>query len=54
MPNYEFLCNDCKKKFTVTMSLAAHEKRKTTCPKCRGGRVQQLFSGFFSKTSKKS
>jgi len=28
MPNYEFVCGSCKKKFTVTMTFAEHERRK--------------------------
>lgn len=54
MPTYEYLCTDCRKKFAVTMSFSEHGKKKPTCPKCGGRKVQQQFAGFFAKTSKKS
>jgi len=54
MPTYEYSCNACGKKFTLIMGIAAHEKKRPKCPKCGSGSVAQRFSGFFSKTSRKS
>ena len=53
MPTYEYSCTRCAKKFTVVMGIAAHE-RKPACPKCGSRAVAQRFSGFYSKTSRKS
>ena len=54
MPMYEFTCKNCKKTFTLTISLAEYEKAKFTCPKCKGKKVEQRFAPFFAVTSKKS
>lgn len=54
MPIYEYLCKKCKKKFTVTMSLAQYEKTKVKCPKCQSTQVEQEVHSFFAVTSKKS
>ncbi len=56
MPTYEFVCADCKKSFSLVMSLAEYEKRKSfKCPKCESPRhVHRKVTGFFALTSKKS
>ena len=56
MPVYEYLCENCRKTFTVREPMSKHEKatRKRTCPKCKGRNTHQLFSSFFAKTSSKS
>ena len=54
MPMYEFSCKNCKKTFTLTISLAEYEKAKFTCPKCKGKKVEQRIAPFFAVTSKKS
>lgn len=54
MPQYEYECLACKKKFTATMTLAEHEKGKVKCPKCGSSRVEQLWAAFTAVTSKKS
>lgn len=54
MPTYEYACNACGKKFSVTMSFAEHDRKKPACPKCKSRRVGQRFSAFYSKTSRKS
>jgi putative FmdB family regulatory protein len=54
MPVYEFTCKDCKKTFTLTISLAEYEKGKFACPKCKSKKVEQQLSSFFTVTSKKS
>jgi putative FmdB family regulatory protein len=35
MPLYEYFCKKCDKNFTITMSIAEHEKKKVKCPECR-------------------
>ena len=54
MPTYEYLCNDCKHKFTVVMSISEHDKGKVACPKCKRKNIKQQVSTFQTKTSKKS
>ena len=54
MPTYEYECLDCKKKFSVILSIPEHEKTKVSCPKCKGKKVKQSISTFTTKTSRKS
>jgi putative FmdB family regulatory protein len=54
MPTYDFQCQDCGKKFTLSMTVAEHGKSKVACPKCKGRNVKQLISPFLTKTSRKS
>jgi putative FmdB family regulatory protein len=54
MPSYEFICKECKKTFTLTLSLAEYEKARPACPKCKSRKVEQRFAAFFAVTSKKS
>ncbi|MCL5005449.1 MAG: zinc ribbon domain-containing protein [Acidobacteria bacterium] len=54
MPIYEYVCKQCNKKFTLTLSLAEYEKARPACPKCKSKKVEQCFASFFAVTSKKS
>ncbi len=56
MPTYEYECKDCKKKFSLILSIAEHgkAKAKAVCPKCKGKKVKQVISTFITKTSRKS
>ncbi len=54
MPVYEFRCEKCNKKFSLTISLAEYEKGNFRCPKCKSTRVKQLITSFQTVTSKKS
>lgn len=54
MPQYEYRCTGCNKKFTLTQSVAEHDKNKVKCPKCGGSKVEQQWAAFFATTSKKS
>lgn len=54
MPTYEFVCEKCKKPFTLILSISEYIKGKTKCPKCKGGKVKQQISSFQTKTSRKS
>lgn len=36
MPPYEFLCENCKKSFEVTMTISERGKANPKCPKCKG------------------
>jgi putative FmdB family regulatory protein len=54
MPTYEYQCLNCKKPFTVIMSISEYDKGKVKCPKCGKGRVKQQITEFMVQTSKKS
>lgn len=54
MPTYDYQCQACKRKFSVTHRIADHDKAKVNCPKCKGGKVKQQVSLFIAKTSRKS
>ena len=54
MPTYEYSCKACSKKFSLTMGIAEHDRKRPKCPKCGSSSLTQRFSGFFSKTSRKS
>ena len=54
MPQYEFLCQACNKKFSVVLTLSEFEKGKVKCPKCGSTKLEQQWAAFFAVTSKKS
>jgi putative FmdB family regulatory protein len=55
MPNYEFKCKKCEKKFTLQLSFSEYIQKKTfTCPHCKGNDIVRVFSDFTAVTSKKS
>ena len=54
MPNYEYLCKECKRTFTVIMTLSEYEKGHVACPRCKSKKVEQKPAAFFAVTSKKS
>ena len=53
-PLYEYFCKNCDENFTVTMTIAEHEKKNVKCPKCKGKKVVPQFRSFYAKTSRKS
>jgi putative FmdB family regulatory protein len=55
MPIYVYQCLDCDRTFERTESMKEHEeKKKPSCPECKGEQVEQRFRPFFAKTRKKS
>jgi putative FmdB family regulatory protein len=54
MPTYEFVCQKCKKRFSLLLSISEYEKKKIKCPKCKSSKVQQQITSFQTITSKKS
>ena len=55
MPHYDYLCHDCSKTFSFILTLAEHENADPpACPHCGSHDVEQLYSGFYAVTSKKS
>ncbi len=41
MPNYEFRCLDCKRRFEVYMRYADYGKKPVPCPHCKSENVQR-------------
>jgi putative FmdB family regulatory protein len=54
MPQYVFLCEDCKKEFTQWLHIEELEKGEVSCPVCGGKKVRQQVAAFAAITSKKS
>jgi putative FmdB family regulatory protein len=54
MPVYEFICNDCQKKFEVVKPIKEYDPKKVTCPKCDSKKVERRWSTVYAVTSKKS
>ena len=54
MPNYEFQCGKCNKKYSMSLSVKQWEEGKYKCPKCGSRKSQPVFGNFYAKTSKKS
>jgi putative FmdB family regulatory protein len=54
MPHYVFICEACKKEFTVILHISELEKGGVKCPACGSEKVQQGLAAFSAVTSKKS
>jgi putative FmdB family regulatory protein len=54
MPYYEYLCQGCKKKFSMALTIADHDKGRVKCPKCGSSKLEQQWAAFYATTSKKS
>ncbi len=54
MPSYAFVCKECKKSFSLTMTLAEYDKGKVSCPSCKSKRVEQKPAAFYAVSAKKS
>jgi putative FmdB family regulatory protein len=54
MPIYEFRCAKCRTRFTLSMSIPEHDRRRPACPKCGSREVVAVLSPFFAKTIRKS
>jgi putative FmdB family regulatory protein len=54
MPYYEYLCQGCKKKFSMPLTIAEHDKGRVKCPKCGSSKLEQQWAAFYATTSKKS
>jgi putative FmdB family regulatory protein len=54
MPNYDFVCEKCKKSFTVHLKVSEYERKNVRCPKCNSKKLRQQITSFQTITSKKS
>jgi putative FmdB family regulatory protein len=46
MPVYEYICNECKKKFSWLVGVTADEE-KPSCPRCGSKKYKKLISRVF-------
>jgi len=53
MPFYEFICHQCHKKFTLSLSVSGFEKG-AVCPSCKSKKVEQQFTSVSVVTTRKS
>lgn len=44
MPNYEYRCKDCRRKFEIFMSFSEYGTKPVTCKYCRSSNVTRLIS----------
>ena len=54
MPTYEYHCLECDEVFERPEHIREHGDAHPACPSCGSKKVEQVFSSFFAKTSKKS
>jgi len=54
VPRYEFLCQKCRKRFELTMTISERERAKVKCPKCKSTKVARQLGAFTAQTAKKS
>lgn len=54
MPEYEYSCKECHKKFSVVLTVDQHDHKRIVCPKCGSKKVEQQFTPFYAVTSHKS
>jgi putative FmdB family regulatory protein len=54
MPQYEFICNSCKKFFSKSLTLAEYEEGKIVCPYCESDDVERRWNSLHLVRPKKS
>ena len=54
MPNYDYRCSPCGRKFTVKQTFEEHGRKRVKCPKCGSQKVERIIGAVFAKTAKKS
>jgi putative FmdB family regulatory protein len=55
MPEYDYRCEGCGKRFVARQTFAEHDRAKRIkCPKCGSLKVARVIGTVFAKTAKKS
>ena len=55
MPDYDYQCTECRRKFTEHQTFEEHDRSKRVkCPKCGSTKTERVMTAVFAKTSKKS
>ncbi len=54
MPTYAFMCESCKKRFEVGLTVTERASPRVECPTCGGPDGTPQMTIFTAKTSRKS
>lgn len=55
MPDYDYQCMECRRKFTEQQTFEEHDRgKRVICPKCGSAKIERIMGAVFAKTSKKS
>lgn len=54
MPIYQFQCRGCGREFSLTFSFKERDAEAIGCPGRKNRRLEQLMTGFFANTCRKS
>ncbi len=54
MPTYAYVCDKCRKRFTVVEPMRSHSGRAPACPHCKSRSTRQVLAAFYAKTIRKS
>lgn len=56
MPQYDYRCERCHRRFSVRLTITEHEKRagRLRCPRCGSRAVRHLIESVFVTTARKS
>ena len=54
MPHYVFVCQECRKEFTLVLHISDLDQTVVRCPQCGSQKVQQAIAAFAAHTAKKS
>jgi len=54
MPLYEYICRNCRYKFSEVLTIKEHDAKKSQCPKCKSTDLQKVIEPFFAKTKSKT
>ena len=54
MPTYEFRCKSCHELFSIREHIAEFGRAPVICPKCKRADTEQMLSGFYARTPRKS
>jgi putative FmdB family regulatory protein len=54
MPLYEYICRECRKKFSEVLTVKEHDTKRIRCPQCKSADVEPVIEPFFAKTTRKS
>jgi len=54
MPMYDYKCLDCGKESLIAVTLQEHESGTATCAHYGSKHLQQMYTSFIARTTKKS
>lgn len=54
MPLYEYICRNCREKFSEVLTIKEHDAKQPQCPKCKSTAIEKIIEPFFAKTASKT